>query len=73
MAYGAPHSPTPNPHPDLRRARDCEHCLGWGTVVTRDGGHELCDTCQSNDGELPPAAPAGLPWQPDAARRRPAG
>ncbi|MGW2492035.1 hypothetical protein ACWCV9_33095 [Streptomyces sp. NPDC001606] len=46
MAYGARRSPFPLPHPDLTRARDCEHCLGWGTVVTRDGRHELCHTCQ---------------------------
>ncbi|MEU6091523.1 hypothetical protein ABZ865_33050 [Streptomyces sp. NPDC047085] len=46
MAYGAQHSPFSNPHPDLRLARDCDHCLGWGTVVTRDGTHELCRTCQ---------------------------
>lgn len=46
MAYGAHHSPFPPPHPDLGLARHCEHCLGWGTVVTRDGEHELCRTCQ---------------------------
>jgi hypothetical protein len=34
------------PHPDLNLARDCEVCLGWGTVVTRDGDHELCHMCQ---------------------------
>ncbi|MBC2864814.1 hypothetical protein H1R13_07340 [Streptomyces mexicanus] len=54
MAYGAHHSPTPPPHPDLARARDCEHCLGWGTVITRDGDHRLCDTCQPDaDGADP--------------------
>ncbi|MFF8595062.1 hypothetical protein ACF061_27150 [Streptomyces sp. NPDC015220] len=60
MAYGAHHSPTP-PRPDLGLARDCEQCLGWGTVITRDGNHELCDTCQPDtDGDAPPPdAPAG--------------
>jgi hypothetical protein len=46
MAYGAQRSPLLPPHPDLTRARDCEQCLGWGTVVTRDGEHELCHACQ---------------------------
>ncbi|MFF5029566.1 hypothetical protein ACWERI_29800 [Streptomyces collinus] len=54
MAHGARNSPCLPPHPDLTLARDCEHCLGWGTVVTRDGAHELCRTCQpdtwSDDG-----------------------
>ncbi|MEU0007289.1 hypothetical protein ABZ079_24170 [Streptomyces sp. NPDC006314] len=51
MAYGAHHSPYLSPHPDLALARDCEHCLGWGTVVTRDGSHELCRTCQPDPGD----------------------
>ena len=51
MAYGAHHSPFPSPHPDLGLARDCAQCLGWGTVVTRDGGHELCRTCQPDQGD----------------------
>lgn len=50
MAYGAHHSPFPSPHPDLRLARDCAQCLGWGTVVTRDGDHVLCRTCQPDRG-----------------------
>jgi hypothetical protein len=50
MAYGAHHSTFLPPHPNLRLARDCEHCLGWGTVVTHDGRHELCPTCQSGSG-----------------------
>ncbi|GAA5059530.1 hypothetical protein [Streptomyces sp. SID10815] len=66
MAYGAHHSPTPPPRrspvplprPDPGLARDCDHCLGWGTVVTRDGNHELCDTCQSDtDGGAYPPGP----------------
>ncbi|MGW4566455.1 hypothetical protein ACWEN3_30010 [Streptomyces sp. NPDC004561] len=56
MAYGAHRSPLLPPHPDLVRARGCEHCLGWGTVVTREGEHELCLTCQQdprdNDGTI---------------------
>ncbi|MGW2746462.1 hypothetical protein [Streptomyces sp. NPDC001450] len=51
MAHGAHHSPFPSPHPDLRLARDCTQCLGWGTVVTRDGDHELCRTCQPDQGD----------------------
>ncbi|MEU5539575.1 hypothetical protein [Streptomyces sp. NPDC020362] len=50
MAYGAHHPPA-LPHPDLRLARNCEHCLGWGTIVTRDGDHELCCTCQPDTGD----------------------
>jgi hypothetical protein len=54
MAYGARHSPTPPPRPDLGLARDCEHCLGWGTVITGDGDHELCDACQPDPGDDTP-------------------
>ncbi|MEU6591065.1 hypothetical protein ABZ923_17905 [Streptomyces sp. NPDC046881] len=58
MTYGAHRSPLLPPHPDLGLARDCEQCLGWGTVVTRDGDHELCHACQpdSADGEGPAAS-----------------
>ncbi|WP_225834330.1 hypothetical protein [Streptomyces sp. NK08204] len=51
MAYGAGRSPLLPPRPDLTLARNCEHCLGWGTVVTRDGEHELCHTCQPDPGD----------------------
>ncbi|MFJ8791961.1 hypothetical protein [Streptomyces sp. NPDC102462] len=51
MAHGAHHSPFLPPHPDLSLARNCEHCLGWGTVVTFDGRHELCPTCQPDPGD----------------------
>ncbi|MFB7501688.1 hypothetical protein ACFC09_44790 [Streptomyces sp. NPDC056161] len=51
MAHGAHQSPLLPPHPDLSLARDCEHCLGWGTVVTFDGLHELCPTCQPSTGD----------------------
>ncbi|MET8248069.1 hypothetical protein ABZV31_28895 [Streptomyces sp. NPDC005202] len=65
MAYGAHHNPTPPPHPDLSLARDCDHCLGWGTVITRDGHHELCETCQpqTDDDDPPLQAPGPLPTQ----------
>ncbi|MDF3299169.1 hypothetical protein [Streptomyces tropicalis] len=63
MAYGAHHSPTPPPHAELSLARDCGQCLGWGTVITRDGEHELCETCQpETGGEDPPPEPA--PFRP---------
>ncbi|ANP52634.1 hypothetical protein J2Z21_000143 [Streptomyces griseochromogenes] len=51
MAHIAHHTPLLPPHPDLRRARNCTQCLGWGTVVTRDGDHELCLTCQPDPGD----------------------
>lgn len=73
MAHGASHSPTPPPHPDLNLARTCEHCLGWGTVVTRDGEHILCDRCQPGPGGGPSDAPVDRPVDGAAARvvRRP--
>ncbi|MEU1403150.1 hypothetical protein ABZ471_12435 [Streptomyces sp. NPDC005728] len=51
MAHGAHHTPLLPPHPDVDLARDCAQCLGWGTVVTRDGAHELCRTCQPDPGD----------------------
>ncbi|MFF7899896.1 hypothetical protein ACFZCV_14035 [Streptomyces sp. NPDC007920] len=59
MAYGADHNATPPPHPDLGPARGCEACLGWGTVVTDDGHHELCVSCQqdADDGPLDTRTP----------------
>ncbi|EYT79508.1 hypothetical protein CF54_30990 [Streptomyces sp. Tu 6176] len=65
MAYGAHHSPTPPPRPDLGPARDCEHCLGWGTVVTHDGRHELCGTCQSVPDGGPPCGATAPRHAPD--------
>ncbi|MEW2625051.1 hypothetical protein [Streptomyces sp. NPDC048106] len=50
MVPGAHPSHVPPPHPDLGSARDCERCLGWGTVVTLDGQHELCPDCQPAPG-----------------------
>lgn len=55
MAHGASPSPSLPPHPDLALARDCEHCLGWGTVVTLDGSHELCPSCQTRRSDDEPA------------------
>ncbi|MGW2954585.1 hypothetical protein [Streptomyces eurythermus] len=57
MAHGAHRSPLLPPRPDLALARDCEQCLGWGTVVTRDGRHELCHSCQPG----PAGGPSGSP------------
>lgn len=51
MAYGSHRSPLLPPRPDLALAHDCEQCLGWGTVVTRDGDHELCRMCQPASGD----------------------
>ncbi|MFE1193892.1 hypothetical protein [Streptomyces olivaceoviridis] len=58
MAHGAHRNPFP-PHPDLTLARDCEQCLGWGTVVTRDGDHELCHSCQPDPAGGEGAAASG--------------
>ncbi|MET8772028.1 hypothetical protein [Streptomyces sp. NPDC004658] len=59
MAHGAHRSPFLPPHPDLTLARDCEQCLGWGTVVTRDGDHELCHLCQLDPADDQGAATSG--------------
>ncbi|MEU6467157.1 hypothetical protein [Streptomyces sp. NPDC046976] len=50
MVHAARPSHVPPPHPDLSRARDCERCLGWGTVVSPGGEHELCPSCQRAPG-----------------------
>ncbi|CAL9323658.1 hypothetical protein [Streptomyces sp. SudanB182_2057] len=57
MAHGAHRSPLLPPHPDLTLARDCEQCLGWGTVVTGDGHHELCRACQPGPAEAATGSP----------------
>ncbi|WP_445528432.1 hypothetical protein [Streptomyces cyslabdanicus] len=59
MAYGPHHNATPPPRPDLGLARDCEDCLGWGTVVTHDGRHELCATCQCDEEDDEPPVDTG--------------
>ncbi|PAZ14716.1 hypothetical protein CLM62_17310 [Streptomyces sp. SA15] len=58
MAHGARPAPrTPAPRPDITLARDCEACLGWGTLVRPDGHDELCPTCQYPT-QPPPSATA---------------
>ncbi|WP_202426131.1 hypothetical protein [Streptomyces sp. HUCO-GS316] len=48
MTHGAhPNAPTPVPHVNLARARNCEHCRGWGSVVN-SGRFELCPVCQDS-------------------------
>lgn len=39
--------PSTVPHADMARAASCEVCLGWATVVTDKGRHELRRACQS--------------------------
>ncbi|MEV3988532.1 hypothetical protein AB0J57_06455 [Streptomyces sp. NPDC049837] len=51
MAHEAdPTTPTPAPHIDLTRARDCHVCGEWGTVVDAHGHDEPCPTCQRPGG-----------------------
>ena len=45
---------SPAPHPDMSLARGCAACHEWGTVVTPEGRHELCPTCQYPS--LPPSS-----------------
>ncbi|GGW15914.1 hypothetical protein [Streptomyces capoamus] len=59
MAYASHRSPLRPPRPDLTLARDCEQCLGWGTVVTRDGDHELCHVCQPDPADTEGPAASG--------------
>jgi hypothetical protein len=45
MVHGAdPADRAPHANPEL--ARDCDECRGWGTVITAQGHHELCPSCQ---------------------------
>ena len=47
MAHTARPGPgTPVARPDLVLAQDCNKCIGWGSVVTPEGRHELCPACQ---------------------------
>jgi hypothetical protein len=46
MPHGARGAVRPAPRPNVGLARSCEECLGWGTVVTDEGRHELCPACQ---------------------------
>lgn len=49
-------SQQPNPHADPVRARGCEECREWGSVVNDEGGHELCPNCQTDVVGAEPAA-----------------
>jgi len=64
MAHGAHTAPQPVPRANPVRARDCEVCLGWGTVITDEGRHELCLACQTDAREAGPTA------DPPSAHRR---
>ncbi|MEU7384129.1 MULTISPECIES: hypothetical protein [unclassified Streptomyces] len=47
MVHEAQGNFQPVPHADPVRARDCEECRGWGTVINAEG-HQLCPTCQTD-------------------------
>ncbi|MFE2099471.1 MULTISPECIES: hypothetical protein [unclassified Streptomyces] len=47
MTYGTTAAPESNPHANAALAADCEVCNGWGSVITSQGRHELCQACQS--------------------------
>ncbi|MCD0483653.1 hypothetical protein [Streptacidiphilus sp. ASG 303] len=50
MAFGArPDAPASSPRVDVARARSCDDCSGWGTIV-RNGRDELCPSCQQQPG-----------------------
>ncbi|GAA3810128.1 hypothetical protein [Streptomyces chiangmaiensis] len=46
MIHGATPAPDPAPRADTALAVDCAMCNGWGSVVTSQGQHELCPSCQ---------------------------
>jgi hypothetical protein len=47
MIHGAhPNAPVSTRHVNIARARDCDNCRGWGSVV-KQGQFELCPVCQS--------------------------
>jgi hypothetical protein len=48
MAHEANPSPVPAPRANPALARDCTDCLGWGTLITREGVHQLCPNCQTS-------------------------
>ncbi|MYX33398.1 MULTISPECIES: hypothetical protein [unclassified Streptomyces] len=48
MIRGAEGITSPTPRADVELARECRPCLGWGTVVTDEGRHELCPDCQDD-------------------------
>ncbi|MEV8561608.1 hypothetical protein ACIBJF_52880 [Streptomyces sp. NPDC050743] len=47
MTYGTMAAPESNPRANAALAADCEVCNGWGSVITFQGRHELCQACQS--------------------------
>ncbi len=47
MSYGASAAPDPIPRANAALAVGCDQCNGWGTVITSQGRHRLCLTCQS--------------------------
>ncbi len=53
MTRGAEGMPYPTPRADVDLARECGACLGWGTVVTDQGRHELCPDCQGDQFAAP--------------------
>ncbi|MEU1541019.1 hypothetical protein ABZ461_23450 [Actinacidiphila glaucinigra] len=48
MIRGAEGITSPTPRANVELARECRPCLGWGTVVTDEGRHELCPDCQDD-------------------------
>jgi hypothetical protein len=58
MAHAAHAAPRPLPRANPVLARGCEMCLGWGTVITDEGQHELCPACQTDAREAGPIADA---------------
>ncbi|GHF84501.1 hypothetical protein GCM10018787_36620 [Streptomyces thermodiastaticus] len=70
-----PAAPRPaSPRPDLALARDCEHCRGWGTVITRDGDHLLCAVRQPVAGAADPRQQVPVHRRsPDRHPRAPSG
>lgn len=52
MAYRATvAAPASNPRADAALAAGCDTCNGWGSVITSQGRHELCLTCQPRAGD----------------------
>jgi hypothetical protein len=44
-------APASNPRADAALAAGCGTCNGWGSVITSQGRHELCLTCQARAGD----------------------
>ncbi|MEU7060264.1 hypothetical protein [Streptomyces sp. NPDC046197] len=63
-------SPAPNPRANAAWAIGCEECNGWGSVITSQGHHELCLTCQpladqeDGNGALITWAERTVGWKP---------